>query len=110
MFISKTENYTLLKLDNNSVQNFYTELKNRYSEFEKEHLIINFSEKINIQIEEIVLFLEISNQHLKNGTSFVLICKGINIDNLPEELNVVPTLTEAIDILEMDAIERDLGF
>ncbi len=110
MFISKTENYTLLKLDNNSVQNFYTELKNRYSEFEKEHLIINFSEKINIQIEEIVLFLEISNQHLKNGTSFVLICKGVNIDNLPEELNVVPTLTEAIDILEMDAIERDLGF
>ncbi|NOR28224.1 MAG: hypothetical protein GQ540_06820 [Lutibacter sp.] len=110
MFISKTENYTLLKLDNNSVQNFYTELKNRYSEFEKEHLIINFSEKINIQIEEIVLFLEISNQHLKNGTSFVLICKGINIDNLPEELNVAPTLTEAIDTLEMDAIERDLGF
>jgi len=110
MFISKTENYTLLKLDNNSIQNFYIKFKNRYSEFEKEHLIIDFSEKINIQIEEIILFLEISNQHLKNGTSFVLICKDVNIDDLPEELNVVPTLTEAIDILEMNAIERDLGF
>jgi len=40
----------------------------------------------------------------------VIISKGINIDKIPEELNVVPTFTEATDILEMDAIERDLGF
>ena len=110
MEITKTENYILLKLNNNSIPIFFTKFKNRYKEFVGEHIILDFSEKINIEIKEITLFLDIGLQHKKNGTSFVLICKGINIDNIPEELNVVPTLTEAIDILEMDAIERDLGF
>ena len=36
--------------------------------------------------------------------------KGIDIDDIPEELSVVPTFIEALDMLEMDAIERDLGF
>jgi len=110
MKITKTANYTLLKLNGNSVSNFFIEFKNRYAEFVGKHIILDFSEKINIEIKEIILFLELGLQHKQNGTSFVLICEGINIDNIPEELNVVPTLTEAIDILEMDAIERDLGF
>ncbi|WP_456379101.1 hypothetical protein [Lutibacter sp.] len=86
------------------------EFKTRYKEFKGEHLILDFSEKINIKTKELIVFLKVSVQHQKNGTSFVLVCKEINIDDLPDELNVVPTLTEGIDILEMDAIERDLGF
>ena len=42
--------------------------------------------------------------------SFVVIKSGINIDDFPESVNIVPTLQEAEDILEMEAIERDLGF
>ena len=42
--------------------------------------------------------------------SFVVICNGIDIDDVPDEINVVPTLQEAEDVLEMEAIERDLGF
>ena len=73
-------------------------------------LIIDFSENFNIQIEEITLFLKLSDTHKQNGTSFVLICKDLDIDDLPEELIVVPTLTEAEDTIDMEAIERDLGF
>ena len=58
---------------------------------------------------ELLLFLELNNQHRKNGTSFVLICDVGNIDEIPYEIQVVPTFTEALDILEMDAIERELG-
>ena len=89
---------------------FFTEFKNCYKEFKGEQLIIDISDKINIEIKEIFLFLKLSVQHRKNGTSFVLVCKGISVDDVPDELNVVPTFNEAIDILEMDAIERDLGF
>lgn len=110
MIIAKTKNYTHIKPDTKSVAEFFIDFKNRYHEFKNENLIIDFSEKFNIKIEELILFLKLSVQHQGNGTSFVLICKGINIDNIPDELNVVPTLKEAIDILEMDAIERDLGF
>lgn len=110
MFTTKTKKYTNIKPETNSVAEFYLDFKNRYPEFENENLIIDFSEEFNIKIEELILFLKLSVQHQENGTSFVLICKGINIDSVPDELNVVPTLTEAIDILEMDAIERELGF
>jgi hypothetical protein len=35
---------------------------------------------------------------------------AINFDDIPEEMIVVPTLEEARDIIEMEEIERDLGF
>ena len=76
----------------------------------EEHLILDFSGKINTNLKELLLFLKLSNQHRKNGTSFVIIFEGVDIDKIPDEINVVPTFTEALDILEMDAIERDLGF
>lgn len=110
MVVTKKDNYTHIKQASNSVELFFAALKKRYSEFEGEHLIIDFSEEINITIEELSLFLEISNHHRNNGTSFVLLCKGINIDEISDEINLIPTFTEALDILEMDAIERDLGF
>jgi hypothetical protein len=110
MLVTKKKNYTHIKQSQNSVNLLITEFKNRYSEFEGEHIIIDFSEKINTRIEELLLFLNISKQHRNNGTSFVLVCKGINIDEIPDEINIIPTFTEALDILEMDAIERDLGF
>ena len=78
--------------------------------FKGEHLILDFSGKINANLKELLLFLKLSNQHRKNGTSFVIIFEGVDIDKIPDEINVVPTFTEALDILEMDAIERDLGF
>lgn len=110
MIVTKKENYIHIKHPQNSVNLFFKEFKNRYSEFEGEHIIIDFSEKFNTNIEELLLFLEISNHHRKNDTSFVLVCKGIDIDDIPDEINIIPTFTEALDILEMDAIERDLGF
>ena len=41
--------------------------------------------------------------------SFVIVVNDINIDELPEELNTAPTVQEALDIIEMENIERDLG-
>ncbi len=110
MIISKKKNYTHIKQSQNSVNLFFKEFKNRYSEFQGEHIIIDFSEEFNTKIEELLLFLNISNQHRNDGTSFVMVCNGIDIDNIPDEINIIPTVTEALDILEMDAIERDLGF
>lgn len=110
MEITKTEKYTHIKNNQNTVNQFVTELKYRYDEFSNEHLIVDISEKINTNIEEILLFLDISMKQKEAGTSFVIVSKGINIDEVPDEIDVVPTFTEALDILEMDAIERDLGF
>jgi len=41
--------------------------------------------------------------------SFVIVYDGINFDDLPDEIIVVPSLDEAKDLIEMENIERDLG-
>jgi len=110
MIVTKKKAYTQIKSNQISVVQFFEEFNERFPEFKGEHIIIDFSDKINVEIKEILLFLKLSVQQIKNGTSFVLVCEGISIDDLPDELNVVPTFNEALDILEMDAIERDLGF
>lgn len=110
MVVTKKDTYTHIKPTQISVAEFFEIFKEKFKEFKGQHLIIDFSDKINIEIKEILLFLKLSVQHRKNGTSFVLVSEGISIDDLPDELNVVPTFNEALDILEMDAIERDLGF
>ncbi len=110
MEITQTDNYVLLKLTENTIEEFKVNFDKYYPKIAKEQIIIDFSEKINIEIQELLLFLKVSSKHRTNGMSFVIICTGIEIDEIPDELSVVPTLTEALDILEMDAIERDLGF
>lgn len=110
MEITKKKGYTLVKSNTISVDDLQKKLVNSYTQFTGEHLIIDISEKINTNIKDLLLFLDISDKHKTNGTSFVIICTSVDIDEIPEELSVVPTFTEALDILEMDAIERDLGF
>ena len=110
MEIKKNKEYTLVIPTENTVNEFFKIFKENQSNFENEHVIVDFSEKINMNIEEIMLFLKLSLTRKKAGTSFVLVCNGINIDEIPDEMNIIPTFTEALDILEMDAIERDLGF
>ena len=110
MNIHKTETYTELKFENISAQEIVKAIDNCISDFNNQNLIINLSEKINIKVEDFSLFLNLSKVRKGLGTSFVLVYKGIEIDDIPDEINVVPSLEEAFDIIEMEAIERDLGF
>ena len=64
--------------------------------------IKNIEKKINF-------FLKTASVLKAKNKSFIIIKKGININDFPEILNIAPTLQEAKDILEMENIERDLG-
>ena len=55
-------------------------------------------------------FLQISNTHREAKHSFVIVSSKIDIDQSPDALIIVPTLQEAHDIIEMEEMERDLGF
>ncbi len=66
-------------------------------------------ENLSISEKEIQ---ELYNFYIKNntnGTSFVIINKEISLDNLPDELNVVPTFQEATDLINLEEMMRDLG-
>jgi hypothetical protein len=48
--------------------------------------------------------------HSKGKKSFVIVAENIDFNALPKSLVVVPSILEAHDIIDMDEIERDLGF
>lgn len=110
MKIENKDNYTLLTTEEKSFSEFLNLFKTEYDKIADKHLIICFSEEINTTIKDLLLLLSISSAHKKRKLSFICVANQVEIDEIPEELNVVPTLNEAEDLLEMDEIERDLGF
>ncbi|MDC0177039.1 hypothetical protein OAJ14_02650 [Polaribacter sp.] len=110
MQIEKKENFTIISPDENSFTAFYDAFLIEEKKRPKENIIIRISKNINITTEEFLLFLNIGIQKKENGTSFVIVNSAIDIDDFPESFNVTPTLQEAEDIIEMEAIERELGF
>ena len=85
-------------------------IEQEFSYLKVNHIVIKLSDNLNISEEILSLFLDKAKALKKNGMSFVVVKKGIDVDDFSEELNIVPTLQEAEDVLEMEAIERDLGF
>ena len=108
MQITTNNNYTLITIDENSVEDFYNSLMGKENDLLNMHLIVIFSENFNTTSKEILLFLGIANKFRELSMSFVIVCSEIDIDDVPDEIVVTPTLSEAEDILEMEAMERNL--
>lgn len=116
MIINKSETFTTLQTfsknggkDIITIFAFFEEFNENYTNFKSENLILDFSNNINTSLKEILLFSQKSEEHKKNNKSFVIVCNGIKFDELPNNLIAVPTFKEAVDIIDIEDIERDLG-
>lgn len=89
---------------------FLMKVTHEYKSFENHNLIIDISQDTNISLKEIKSFELLSKQHRKARKSFVLVVAATDFNALPATLIVVPSIREAHDIIEMEEIERDLGF
>ncbi|WP_299364157.1 ribonuclease Z [Winogradskyella sp.] len=110
MIVNKDGNITLITQENVSTQTLVTNIEQAYEKYKNDHLIINLSSLEAIVLEDIIEFLRLSNRHRNAKKSFVLVSDKVDLDQMPDEIVVVPTLQEAYDIIEMEDIERDLGF
>jgi hypothetical protein len=108
MQTKKKSNYLLITPDESSFSEFYTAFLEK--EITKNHLIIQFSDVFNITKKKLSLFLDFARSKKEDGTSFVIVTTEVDVDDFPETFNIVPTLLEAEDIIEMEIIERELGF
>ncbi|TXD54452.1 MULTISPECIES: hypothetical protein [unclassified Polaribacter] len=110
MNVEKNKNYTLISSDENTFVEFFASFLSKEKELAAEHLIVQLSNNINTTKEDYLLFLDFAVQKKQNGISFAIISDKAVMDNFPEHFNIVPTFQEAKDILEMEAMERELGF
>ena len=110
MNIVKKENYLLIQRKSLSLTEFSSELTRHHDDFKSNNVVVDLSAYSEIETDQLLGFLEISDIHRAENKSFVLVSNVIGIDDLPDELIVVPTLQEAEDMIQMDEIQRDLGF
>ncbi|MFT4669420.1 MAG: hypothetical protein ACI93S_001323 [Ancylomarina sp.] len=111
MKTSRHENYIVIGDHRDDVLKFAHYLERMVPlKFEEENLAIDLLKYKNLTLSQLLGFLKLSNYHRSTKHSFVIVNDAINIDDIPDEMIVVPTLEEAGDIVKMEEIERDLGF
>ena len=110
MIIDRDGNITIITQEKATVKKLVHNIEQAYDKFKNDHLIINLSSLDKISLEDIIEFLRLSNNHRADKKSFVIVSEKVDLDQMPDEIVVVPTIHEAYDIIEMEDIERDLGF
>ena len=110
MIFDKDGNISIITQEKVSIVELVTKLQVIYYRFKNDNIIVNLTSLKQLTTQDVIEFLQVSNQHRSQKHSFVLVSDKIDLDDIPDELVIVPTLQEAYDIIEMEEIERDLGF
>jgi hypothetical protein len=101
---------TVLKDTQGDFQLFLNNITNQHESYKHQNLILDVTHDKSTTIQSIKAFTELSKMHCKGKKSFVIVAKNIDFNAVPKSLVVVPSVLEAQDIIDMDEIERDLGF
>lgn len=109
MKITDKENYKILQDEKGDLAEFADELTKEHSDLKKYNLVIDLLGHKNLASEQLLMFLEIATIQSNLKRSFVIVKDDIEIEKVPEELIVVPTLREAADVINMDELQRELG-
>lgn len=110
MILDKQENILIITQESSDTIALVKKIDARYNEVENHNIIVNLFSFENLTKSDLVEFLQLSKKHRQAKHSFVIVTNKISTDDLPEAIMTVPTLQEAFDIIEMEEIERDLGF
>lgn len=74
----------------------------------KRHIVYIWSDN-TVEASQIDVFQKLSTALSAKELTFVLVSEQLTYDDLPESIFLCPTLEEAHDLIEMEAIQRDLG-
>ena len=110
MIVDQKENITIITQEKASIIELNKKLQVLYPKFKNDNIIIALTSLDALKKVDIAEFLDVSKTHRASKHSFVIVSDKIDLDVVPEALIVVPTIQEAFDIIEMEDMERDLGF
>lgn len=110
MKIDTHENFIIIKENINNFEDFITSLNPKSNvQLSDKNIIIDLLEFDEFSLEKLSLFSELATIFRKYNNSFVIVNNQINLNEIPYDILVVPSLQEAEDIVEMETIERELG-
>lgn len=101
---------TILKDTQGDTASFLMKVTHEHNSFKNSNLILDLSHDQNLTLETVKSFSDFIKLHQKQKKSVVLVANNVNFNAVPKSIILVPTVLEAHDIIEMEEIERDLGF
>jgi len=110
MILDQDGNISIITQEKASPAELVKKIQDVYLKLKNDNIILNLTSLNKLTLSDLLEFLELSNTHRKSKHSFVIVSDKIDLDETPDEIVVVPTLQEAYDIIEMEEMERDLGF
>jgi len=110
MKVDQKGHTTIIKDTQNNVEVFVDKITNKYQTFQGQNLILDVLHDKSLSNKDLIHFKELAKIHKKSKKSMLIISDSIDFDKVPNYLIVVPSVLEAHDMIEMDEIERDLGF
>ena len=110
MILDQDGNISIITQEKATITELVKKIQSLYPKFKNNNIIVSLSTLYILNIQDILEFLELSNNHRAKKHSFVIVSDKIDLDSVPEEMVVVPTVQEAYDIIEMEEMERDLDF
>lgn len=100
---------TTIKDTQGDLVSFLMKVTHEYKTFERHNIILDISTHLDLSVKDVNSILPLSKTHRKAKKSFVVVA-DVDFNNISDKLVIVPTVLEAHDIIEMEEIERDLGF
>ncbi|CAH8286322.1 hypothetical protein EV196_106256 [Mariniflexile fucanivorans] len=110
MIIDQDGTISIITQEKATIVELVKKIQALYPKFKNNNIIVALSSLNKLGLQDIVEFLELSNTHRATKHSFVIVSDKIDLSIVPDEIVVVPTSQEAYDIIEMEEMERDLGF
>ena len=101
---------TIIKDNNDDLGEFISKLTSEMNSFKEQNVIIDLYHYGTLEAKSVLSLKALSAAHKRNKKSFVVVVSATDFNAFPENFVVVPSVLEANDIIEMEEIERDLGF
>ena len=109
MIISQNGNISIITQEKATLIELVKKIQVLYPKFKNNNIIVNLTSLGPIDKNQVIEFLQLSNNHRQEQHSFVIVSNKIQLEDSLDNLIIVPTLQEAYDMIEMEDMERDLG-
>lgn len=110
MKVEQKGHTTIIKDTVGQTADFLMKVTHEHNTYKNSNLILDLTHDKNLSLEDVKSFAELIKLHKKQKKSIVLVADSVNFNAVPKNIILVPTILEAHDIIEMEEIERDLGF
>lgn len=101
---------SIIKDTQGNFSSFIEKITEQFNTYKDQNLILDVTKDDNLSIEDLKNAKDLNKKHKKEKKTMVFVAENIDFNDIPDYLLVVPSILEAHDIIEMEEIERDLGF